>query len=249
MTQKNKQPECGMREALVSYLYGEATPDESRRFAAHLKECAACAEELAAFDRVRGALRQWELDDAPVFHFSPSPSETPAARRPFLAVLRELFGVMPVWTKAVGAMAMAVLVLAVLGTEIKVENGNFSLRMDLLRRSGVGPQKIADNQGQGDLNMEPLRAQIRNIVHTMIAESERRRDEEVRAMLVGFESQLQNMKSAELSRLAERVEEHNRKIRTLERDIDRRDELDLTDILFSELQTPPADRAGAEGGR
>jgi len=50
-------------------------------------------------------------------------------------------------------------------------------------------------------------------------------------------------------KIAMRVQEHQVKLRTLERDIDRREGSDLTDILFSELNTkherPPS---GAQNG-
>ena len=66
MTDTTKNPNCDMREALVSYLYDEATADESRSVESHLKACAPCRQEFASFERVRGMLQQWQLDDLPV---------------------------------------------------------------------------------------------------------------------------------------------------------------------------------------
>jgi hypothetical protein len=72
----------------------------------------------------------------------------------------------------------------------------------------------------------------------MIADGERQQKEEIRLQLVGLESQLQNMRSADLAKLATRIQEHQQRLRSLEQDIDRREGLDLTDILFSEASKP-----------
>jgi anti-sigma factor RsiW len=92
---------CNMREALVSYLYSEATPEEVRRVEAHLTECGACTQELAAFKNVRGMLQQWQIDEMPVVRVVTDP------RRSALSLLKELFAATPIWAKAVGAVATA----------------------------------------------------------------------------------------------------------------------------------------------
>ncbi|HVG19979.1 MAG TPA: zf-HC2 domain-containing protein, partial [Blastocatellia bacterium] len=108
MTDINKTPNCDMRDALVSYLYNEATPDESRDFENHLVACPACKQEVVAFERVRGMLQQWQLDDMPIVRVV---TEPPSPRRPALAVLKELFIVTPAWAKSLGVAAAALLVL------------------------------------------------------------------------------------------------------------------------------------------
>jgi hypothetical protein len=97
--------------------------------------------------------------------------------------------------------------------------------------------------------LEQMRAGLTAIVSQMIAESERQQKDELKAQLVGLESQFQNMRSADLAKIAMRVQEHHIKLRTLERDIDRREGSDLTDILFGELNArPERPQAGAHGG-
>jgi anti-sigma factor RsiW len=54
-----------MHEALVSHLYNEASPEERRQVEEHLKSCSVCAEEMTAFERVRGMLQQWQVDELP----------------------------------------------------------------------------------------------------------------------------------------------------------------------------------------
>ena len=49
MNDEQKTPNCDMNEALVSYLYNEATLEEGGRVEAHLNECAACKQELLSY--------------------------------------------------------------------------------------------------------------------------------------------------------------------------------------------------------
>jgi anti-sigma factor RsiW len=234
-----------MREALVAYLYGEATHDEGRRLKSHLTECAACREEMAAFERVRAVLQQWQIDDLPVVRVEAT------RRRSALDLIRELFAVAPLWAKAAGAVAAAMLVLAVMGTEISLGRDGFSMRADLLGR-GRTPQPVTTTVTNEVTRpgAEQLRAEVREVVTAMIAESERQQKAEWQAQLVSLESQIENMRSEDLARLAARLAEQRTKIKTLERDIDRREGLDLTDILFSELtnQTDKDGSASARGG-
>jgi len=246
MTDTNKTSGCHMREALVAYLYSEATAEEGRQMESHLAECGACKRELEAFERVRGMLQQWQLDDLPVVRVVTEP------RRSALAVLKELLAVTPLWAKALGAVAMALLVFAVMGTEISVGRGGFSMRADLIGRN-ARPQAAAVNNQATDnaateARIEQVRAEVRTLVNSMIVESERAQKDELKAQLVSLESQLQSLHSADLARLAARIQEHQSKIKTLERDIDRREGSDLTDILFSDLRGRPERAKTAEGG-
>ncbi|MEK6406045.1 MAG: zf-HC2 domain-containing protein [Acidobacteriota bacterium] len=248
MSNKQETPNCNMHEALVSYLYDEVTPEESRFVQAHLTECADCKQELHSFERVRGMLQQWQLDDLPVVRVV---AERPSGERSMLGLLKELFSLTPVWAKALGAVAMAMLVLAVVGTDVSVGRDGFSFHADLLRRDGPArPGNVVDGQNAGSLygaNIEQVRAEVRTLVNQLMAESERQQREEIKTQLVSLESQLQNMHSADLLKIATRIQEHQTRLKTLERDIDRREGLDLTDILFSEV-SKPSERATTGGG-
>ena len=238
MNDKQKTQACDMHEALVSYLYKEASGDESRRVEAHLTECISCREELHSFQHVRDMLQQWQIDDLPVVRVV---AEQSAQQRSILTVIRELMSVTPIWAKAVGAIASSLLFLAVIGTELSVGRGGVSFRADLLRR-GSGAQPGDPTSGTlATANIERVRAEVKSFVNELIAESERQQRDELRAQLVNLESQLQNMHSADLSKLATRIQEQQARLRTIERDIDRREGLDLTDILFSD--------ASQSGGR
>ena len=241
MVDIDNSPNCDMREALVSYLYNEATPEENRRVEDHLIACSSCKQEVAAFERVRGMLQQWQLEDMPIVRVVTEPQPP---RRSALAALKELFVVTPIWAKALGAAAMAVLVLAVMGTDISIGREGFSLRADILRRqSSARIVNTAEGLNTDDFiktaDIERVRADVKALVSQMIAESERQEAEGIKSRLISLEAQLQNMRSADLARIATRVQEHQSRIKTLERDIDRREASNLTDILFSELTSKP----------
>jgi len=250
MTDTNKTPNCDMREALVSYLYNEATPEESRRVEVHITSCEACKQELVAFERVRDQLQRWQLEDMPIVRVVTGPQ---GARKSTLAALKELLTVMPVWGKAIGAVAAVLLVFAVMGTSVSIGRDGFKYSADILRRPNIddaAPSSFTQNANYVSAGqLEQFREGMKALVSQMITESERQQKEDLKAQLVSLESQLQNMRSADLAKIALRVQEHQVKLRTLERDIDRREGTDLTDILFSELNTrPERPRSGAQSG-
>ncbi|HEX8184694.1 MAG TPA: zf-HC2 domain-containing protein [Blastocatellia bacterium] len=250
MTDTSKTPNCDMREALVSYLYNEATPEETSRVQEHLAACSPCRQEVAEFERVRGMLQQWQLDDMPIVRLV---TEAQSPRRSALAVLKELFIVTPVWAKALGVAAMAMLVLAVIGTNISVGRNGFSFRADILRRpSAAQPESLAASSSRDDsikaADLERVRADVKILVSEMIAESERQQRDALKAQLVSLEAQLQNIHSANLAKIATRIQEHQVRLKTIERDIDRHEGSDLTDILFSEMTGKPGLRSTIVAG-
>ncbi len=233
--EQNKR-NCDMREALVSYLYNEATPEERSRVEAHLTACAECKEELHSFERVRDMLQQWQVDDLPVVRVV---AESASSHRSMLAVLKELLSVTPIWAKALGAVAMALLVLGVIGTDVSVGKGGFSFHADLLRRDRSEPAVVTQTDGLTNVaNIEQVRAEVKGLVNQLIAASELQHRDELKAQLVSLESQLQNMHSADLAKLATRIHQQQARLKTIQQDIDRREGLDLTDILFSEVSKP-----------
>ena len=242
----NTQNNCNMHEALMSYLYDESTPDEKLRVETHLTDCGACKQELHAFERVRGMLQQWQLDDMPVLRVSTEQT----GKRSILAVLKELISVTPIWAKALGAVAMAMLVLAVLGTDVNVGRGGVSLHADLLRRNRVvEPSNIGGQQNpmsSDRAGIEEIRAEMKSLVNQLVSDSERDQKERIKAELVSLQSELQNVHSADLAKVISRIQEQQTRLKTIERDIDRREGLDLTDILFSEV-SKPAERSTAGG--
>jgi hypothetical protein len=237
---KDTKNNCGMHESLVAYLYGEASGDESRSVQTHLSQCPSCTEELEAFERVRGMLQHWQLDDLPVVRVAVGES-----RRSFTAVLRELFAVASIWAKAAAAVATVLLLLAIVGTDIRIGAGGVTFHADLLKRKAVGSANTASLEAA---DVERVRNDLRLFVNQLMTESEQKEKEALRVQLAALTSELQTAHSADLARLKSRIEEHQVKLQTLERDIDRREGTDLTDILFSEVTKKPSDDRAGNGG-
>lgn len=108
---------CARAEDMVTYLYGEATRDESKDFEQHMQHCSLCRSELATFGDVREAMGEWrqqalgsltsptvEADAAR--HFAPLVANI--QRRSALAALREFFTLSPTWMRAATAVAILV---------------------------------------------------------------------------------------------------------------------------------------------
>ena len=242
----NTQNNCNMHEALMSYLYEESTPDEKLRVETHLTDCGACKQEIHAFERVRGMLQQWQLDDMPVLRVSTEQ----AGNRSILAVLKELISVTPIWAKALSAVAMAMLVLAVLGTDVSVGRGGVTFHADLLRRNRVAEQSVVGRPENPTSNerasVEQIRAEMKSLVNQLVADRESEQKQQIKAELASLQLQLQNVHSADLAKVISRIQEQQTRLKTIERDIDRREGLDLTDILFSEV-SKPTERSTAGG--
>jgi len=242
----NTQNNCNMHEALMSYLYEESTPDEKLRVETHLTDCGACKQEIHAFERVRGMLQQWQLDDMPVLRVSTEQT----GNRSILAVLKELISVTPIWAKALSAVAMAMLVLAVLGTDVSVGRGGVTFHADLLRRNRVAEQSVVGRPENPTSNerasVEQIRAEMKSLVNQLVADRESEQKEQIKAELASLQLQLQNVHSADLAKVISRIQEQQTRLKTIERDIDRREGLDLTDILFSEV-SKPVERSTAGG--
>ncbi|HJQ25980.1 MAG TPA: zf-HC2 domain-containing protein [Blastocatellia bacterium] len=249
MNEANQTPACGMHEALMAYLYKEATADDARRFEAHLEACAACRQELADFECVRQQLQQWQVVDLPIVRVVADPQP---AKRSFLAVLKELFTVMPVWVKVASVAAVALIVMAVTGTSISIGRDGFAIntRMVGTRQASEGGTVVKPPTSAyvSAEQLEQLRANLTALVAQKIADSERQQKEALKAELVSLQGDLQNMRSADLAKISARVQEHQARLQTIERDLDRREGSDLTDLLFSELLNKPTRPAGSTPG-
>jgi hypothetical protein len=237
MTDTQKTPDCNMHEALISYLYDEATPEQARSIETHLAKCAACRSELESFERVRNLLQQWRLEDMPIVRIAAQQT----AQQRVLALVKELFTVAPLWAKAFAAAAAMLLVLAVMGTEISIGRNGFSLRANLLRRSAPA-STIATERALGP-------DEVKALVGQMILESERQHRSEVKAQLINLEATLQSMHSADLAKLAARIQEQRARLNALERDLDRHEGLGLADILLGEAFDNGKEHPRAESGQ
>jgi hypothetical protein len=248
MTQEKNTPACKMHELLVTYLYGETTPEDSLRFESHVLDCPSCKQELSAFESVRESLQLWQLEETPSMRLAVEQSAQP--RRSFMAVLKELFMVMPVWAKGLGAVAALLVIFAVTGTNISIGKDGFSMRANILQKDSP-PVSATSSNGEPQVAqidpkvVEQIRTNLLAEVKKEIAASELIQKEELKTQLVNFQSQLKDMRASDVVKIAARVQEHNSKLRAIERDLDRREGFGLSDILFSEASAP---RAGSRTG-
>jgi len=249
MSEANPTSACGMHEALMAYLYKEATGDEARRFEAHLDECAACKQEIADFGRVRQQLQQWQVVDLPIVRVVADPQP---ARRSFLAVLKELLTVMPVWAKAASVAGVALIVMAVTGTSVSIGRDGFAINTRLVGSRQPVERPAAANPSRAEYvsaeQLEQLRANLTALVAQKVADSERQQKDALKAELVSLQNDLQSMRSADLAKIVARVQEHQSRLQTIERDLDRREGSDLTDLLFSEVLSKPQPPTGSTPG-
>ncbi len=106
---------CERADQLVSVLYGEASERETRDFEIHLKQCAGCRAEFAAFGQVRESIGEWRDEALTGFVSSQSATPDPLVKKTAVVALRQFFDLSPLWLKgAVGFAAVVFCVLAAL---------------------------------------------------------------------------------------------------------------------------------------
>jgi anti-sigma factor RsiW len=107
---------CGRENDLIGFLYGELNEEEANAFQRHLRECAACNTELAAFGDVRESVVAWRNESLgnvafPIQTTASSPTDAARTRPSAMAALREFFNLSPLWMK--GAVAFAAILFCV----------------------------------------------------------------------------------------------------------------------------------------
>jgi len=138
----NSLNECGRKEDLVTYLYGEADTSERDSFERHLDDCDACRGELTAFGRVRDDLGAWQLGMAPRAEV--------VLRRSRLDLLRELIGMFPAWVRgaalAGAAAAILLVILSIAGTRISLKDGDFAINFGRTGNEAPGAPAVSPKE-------------------------------------------------------------------------------------------------------
>ncbi len=106
-------PSCSFSDELLSYLYEEISPAQSRSFESHLESCETCRSEFSEFTSVRDAVGLWRDDIlamAPSLRVTdalpvPSFPMERAAKRSAVAAFREFFSLSPLWLRGATAFA------------------------------------------------------------------------------------------------------------------------------------------------
>jgi hypothetical protein len=172
---------CGRKEDLVTYLYGEAPATERASFESHLDYCDACRDELTAFGRVRRDLSAWQL--------GPIARPEIVLRRSRLDLLRELVGMFPVWVRGaafIGAAAAVLLVsLSIAGTRISLKDGDFAVSFGRTGNGAAPAQAVSSEE-------------INRMVQNAVAEEREKMEGLYSARLASFKGQLDADHQAEL---------------------------------------------------
>jgi anti-sigma factor RsiW len=196
MTGRNsneKRIDCGRKEDLMTFIYGEFTPDEERSFNQHLHECANCQSEAAGFRAVRDNLQSWQIDSAPRISLDLG-AERPRSLR---AIINELASALPSWFKYGTAFAAAcsliLVLLAVLNTQVRYDNNGLSVQVALFKSSAT-PNNPAMK--------EELEKTARDMVAQMISQEKAQIRQDLETQIAQLNRELSEKNSAALSRAA-----------------------------------------------
>jgi anti-sigma factor RsiW len=120
---------CDDKATLVAYLYNEIDAPDRRRVEEHLRQCAACSDEVGALAGVRTELTQWAPPQPELgFTIVRSNDAVPNAAPPAIAtVLRpaQWWDSVPVWAQAVAAVFVLAVSAAVANVQVKTGPDGF----------------------------------------------------------------------------------------------------------------------------
>lgn len=178
--------DCGRKEDLIGYLYGESSPGESSSFEEHLAGCASCSEELRAFGRVRDDLGTWQVGFAPQTAFEPP-------RRKW-DVLIELVGMFPVWARGAALVATALALFAVtFGASQLIRNPNqprlSSAEIEALVQDAVAKERVRLEAGF-KTELAGLRDEMNAGQEERIRHLRDEHDQKIKTLEAGFRSEL-----------------------------------------------------------
>src|SRR5262245_58088806 len=163
---------CGRKEDLLDYLYGELNSAACASFERHLDECDSCRTELSAFGRVRDDLSTWRIG------FTPRMEVVLPLRK--LELFRELLSSFPVWVRGAalaGAVAAVVLLaLSIARVHISVKDGDFALSFGSSKGVTAGSVQSSD--------------ELEKLVQNAVARERVKIEDEYRAQMTGFRRQL-----------------------------------------------------------
>lgn len=118
---------CDDTHRLVSYLYGESSPEERAAVESHLATCAACAAGYAGLQDVRVTLAGWQPPDVDL-GFTISRSSTALAAPVPVPVRTRRFIALPAWAQAAAAVLVLSAGAAIANLEIRYGNDGVTIR-------------------------------------------------------------------------------------------------------------------------
>lgn len=215
----------GNREAvLMAFLYDEIAPAERTAFAAHAATCDRCRGELDGLGEVRTRLAQWTPPAlTPMLAHEPAP---PPRRARLWSTFRDA----PAWMQVAAAMVCLGVGAGAANLDITYTSSGLSVRTGWSRSAADAAQGAtthatvaADISGASVSSDAPvsradlaaldqqLRSEMRHVsaadatlvrtVRTLIAESERKQQNELALRLAGAFADVEAQRKADLSRI------------------------------------------------
>lgn len=113
----HQKPSCAFAEAAAAYLYDEIDGAEKLNFQSHLRDCKACADELANFSALRSSIADWremsfEILPTPAFAMSFA-DKTNSEKRSWFESARAFFNFSPAWSTTAIAAFVALIMFGV----------------------------------------------------------------------------------------------------------------------------------------
>ncbi len=187
----------GLRDDLLDVLYGEAGAETRRLVETHVAACAACGEELRALRAVRFELQRWKAPEARPLPFRRAALRTPS----FLAA-------------AAAVVLASVAGLGLWGSELRHEEGRFSLRLGRAGTEGVH-EALAALEKRHQEEMTSLRAELTSLPRTgdptadlltqrvaqLLRESEARQAQKLEAGLSGLAERTETRRRYDIARI------------------------------------------------
>ena len=188
-------------ELFPDYLGKEFSPEQSAEFAAHLKTCESCREELISLSGVPSLLRNgWPDEEIPrslIF-------ETPrSAFRQFVDVFSSRF-----WPRGVVVCAAATIcfilcigTLAMLRTEIEFKEGQFRVSFNP-SRSLLSPHLEA-NQQLAAVPTTLSRSDLEKLMENVLAQSEQRQNSKFEKLLLETKTEINTNRTEDMQKVSQ----------------------------------------------
>jgi anti-sigma factor RsiW len=198
---------CGKKELLVAYLYDEATNAERAEFERHQADCAACRQELQAFQNVRADLSTWQMPFVPHIEVV-----TP---RTALDALRDFVRLVPGWFKITSGLATAaaavLVVFALTGTRISFGNGGFDAQFGVKEIT----QTTSGNPAAPVATNALTRAAAEQMIQAAVAKAQAEAHQQTQLQLANLETKLTAVHQTQLQAATLRLrQEHQRRLQT-----------------------------------
>lgn len=208
---------CDDKHRLVSYLYGESSPEESAAIQSHLATCVPCAQEFAGLQDVRGHLAAWPAPEVDL-GFTMTRASAPVASAP-RPPSRSSWA-LPAWAQAVAAVLVLSVGAAIANLEIRYGRDGVTVRTGW---SSPAPQSAVSPSGSAAAVAPVRTASGDEAWRAAIAESEKR----VRAELASLRNAAPAPQPAGLTRTGADGDAVLRQVRSLIEESERRQQREL----------------------